>query len=70
MIEKELIQNKEDLEAFKSRFGPHTTPRTRLNYNTPFFPKSYPCLVVWHEWDNPNGPFEADAEFIYPEDLQ
>ncbi len=65
---KQLLQNEEEWEIFKSCYGPHTTPKTRLN-NKEFNPERYPCVAVTHEWDNPNGPYETEIEFVYRYDF-
>jgi hypothetical protein len=66
---KTLLEDEAGFEAFKKMFGPHTTPKTRLNLNIDIRPTSYPCIAVWYEWDNPNGPFECECEFVYPTDF-
>lgn len=33
-------------------------------------PERYPCLVISNWWDDPNGPYTYEHEFLYYDDVE
>ncbi len=60
MIMRYSLRDKDDFERFVRSYQEHRIINT---------PDNYPCIVVFIEYDNPNGRNHFEYEFIHKADF-
>jgi hypothetical protein len=60
---KLFLKDKAQFDAQKSSIEDGAFP-------IPEEPESYPCVIAYHQSDNPNGRNYVDFVFVYPADFQ
>jgi hypothetical protein len=68
-MELKLINSKEEFEKHKKDLdeqGERGKPYCYQHYDDP---ERFPCMVHSHWWDDPNGPYCYDHQFVYLEDV-
>jgi len=63
-MDKQLLQSSEDWENWKNRLGCYSGIDKNIT------PKSYPCIVLWAEWDQGGTHWDGGCHgFVYPENF-
>lgn len=58
------LNNKEDFRWYKDALD----VQSRYDHRHNGEPEKYPCIVLSSYWDDPNGPYTYDHDFIYKEE--
>lgn len=65
-MQKRLISDEEAYLAFIDGHIAHLGVNTwEYKYLHMYPPERYPCVIVYHTADDPNGGFHLDFEFVY-----
>ncbi len=66
MSEAQIIANAASWAAYTKRLDEGNSYSHRHNDE----PDSYPCIVLSRFWDDPNGPYTYDHEFVTLDDAK